>query len=252
MIRIFLFGVFAGFTIAATAQWSFTATYENLHNAAWDDAVRTYNFARPFQEEPLPFLTSGIALKLGWYKRLSAPKSLFVHPHLSVSRFSVSTTTKEVELFVRLYRLDVQCDLHVSPKTLFGRVNAGPLGTRWFLTVGPLLSVWRPYSETDDRPFYDAEAGEPAPWGLSLGAVAGTGYRALFMNNRWVVTPRIGLRWWHNVEVERFVEAIGGANITSIDAASRNVWVWEAGIETVWLMSRKKSGKGLAKPCPTC
>jgi hypothetical protein len=252
MMRISCIAMALVFSLSSDAQWSFTATYENLRNDTWDEAVSVYNFARPFQQEPLPFITSGASLKMGWYKKLSAQKSLFLHPHIALSRFSSSAVTNEIETFVRLYRMDIQCDLNLSPKTLFGNVNAGPLGTRWYVTIGPLLSVWRPYTESDRRPFYDAGAGEAAPWALSWGAAAGSGYRAFFLRNRWVITPKMGVRWWRQVEVERFVEAIGGANITGIDAAARNVLVWEAGVETVWLLSRKKSSKGLAKPCPTC
>jgi hypothetical protein len=147
---------------------------------------------------------------------------------------------------------DLRVDLNFSLKGIFGNVSAGPLGTRWYLYISPALSIWQVQAFNAGQAYVPNELSDERKVNLAPSAAIGTGYRALILAKKIAVTPKFGYRWYPTLHIDHMAETVLGTNVTGLRNAAKSVSVWESGVEFTWIFARKKSGKGLAKPCPTC
>jgi hypothetical protein len=249
-IALFSAGIFLVKDVEA--QLSFTAQHNYLNAAEFDQMVRDYNLAHAWQEDKLPLLTHGIALQVGWMKRISAVKSVYLHPIAQVSQYTVNAKNEGGNYQIRLREADVRVDLNFSLKGIFGNVSTGPLGTRWYLYISPALSIWQAQSFNAGEVYTPNELNNKRRINLAPSAAIGTGYRALMLAGKIAVTPKFGFRWYPLLHIDHMAETVQGANVSGLKNEAKNVSVWESGIEFTWIFPRKKSGKGLAKPCPSC
>jgi hypothetical protein len=63
-ISLFFFALLAHWSDAQ--QLRFDLGYRYLHAPQWDKAIQTYNFSRPFLEEPQPLLRHGCSATVDW------------------------------------------------------------------------------------------------------------------------------------------------------------------------------------------
>lgn len=236
-----------------TAQIAVYGGYNYLRAPQWDEAMFTYNFARPWQEDQINPLTHGWEVRASWIFRWKVIKSLYVQPQIGIRQFTSSATNSKEELFVRARQYTAQFDVNFNPRALFQNVSAGPLGTRFMMYFSPALHLWQPYSEQGGRAFYTDDDGEeysPITWSWSLGL--GAGYRAMTLYKNLIVTPKFGFRFAPVAELIDFANAVQGANTTGLEDEAKNLFIFEAGIELAWIFPRTKSGKGYNRPCSNC
>lgn len=238
--------------VYATAQLSLTPGYVYLQSDEWNRIMHMYNFSRPWQKNELRPLTHSYDIKAGWMIRIREAKSFYAHPQLGFRQFNSRATNNKEELFVRLRQYSLQVDLNFNPRAIFRKVSAGPIGTRFMMYVSPSLQLWRPHVEQNGASFYSENGEEYRPYtfGWSLGA--GFAYRSLRIAEKFILSPKFGVRLCPGVELENFSKAVQGNNAARLQNKSNAVWLWESGMEIVWIFPMTKSGKGFQKPCSNC
>lgn len=251
-MRIFIITCLLLYTQVLNGQLSLHLGHNYLRAEQWDNVMHFYNFSRPWQKDELKPLTHSYEVRAGWVYRWKAIKSLYVHPQLGFRQFTSSAINNKEELFVRLRQYSIQCDVNFNPKALFKNVSAGPLGTRWFMYISPSVQMWRPYVEQAGKAFYTEDDEEYIPANFSWSMGVGTGYRTAMIAKQFIITPKFGVRFTPKAELEDLVFAVQGGNATAMASEQKNLWLFESGIEIVWVFPRTKSGKGYTKPCSNC
>jgi hypothetical protein len=239
MIRNGMLFIFAVLTLQAGAQLSLTTTYTFLKAPVLDDMVRAYNFARPWQENDQPFLSSGYGGSIGYYFQLKRRQSLYLHPIVSYNRFASNAENENTSLSIALHQFSAQADIHFNPRALFHDVAAGPIGTRFFITVSPGFTLWKPALERNEEEVMYDEEERYSPPSYSWFAEVGTGYRSLLLGNSWAVTPFARARYIHSIEIPDFHEYAFGANATQRSTESLNNWQFQVGVEWTFLFRKK-------------
>ena len=222
-----------------SAQLSYSLQYNYLQAKEWDDMVRAYNFNRPWQENAQPFITNGYGGSIGYYFLLKRRQSLYLHPRISFDRFSCKAENDEQLLGIQIDHFQLQTDLHFNPKALFHDVSAGPIGTRWFITVSPGVDYFFPRINRNGEKVYVSEDEVYQPKSLTWFAELGTGFRALYLANRWVITPFFRARYYRKLAIEDFQEEAFGADTGEFDSVSMNNWQFQAGIEWTTIFKKK-------------
>jgi hypothetical protein len=239
-------------SVNAQAQWSARLGYNYLFAPDWDESFYNYNFARPWNKKELSPLIHGYEARMGWIFRWKAIKSLYVHPQLGMHQFTSRSANNGEDMFVRLRNYSLQCDVNFNPRALFKNVSAGPLGTRFHMYISPALHLWDPHVNKGEVIYSDQYEKRSEDLSMSFSVGAGMGYRALLIAKKFIVTPQVGVRYAPNVTLKEFPNAIQGGNETNLFQKAQVVWLWETGIEVVWIFPRTKSGKGYMRPCTDC
>ena len=221
------------------AQLSYSLQYNYLQAKEWDDMVRAYNFNRPWQENPQPFITHGHGGSIGYYFLLKKRQSIYLHPRLSFDRFSCKAENGQQLLGINIDHFQLQADLQFSPKALFHDVSAGPIGTRWFMTFSPGVDYFFPRINRNGEQVYLTEDEIYQPKTLTWFAEIGSGFRALYIANRWVVTPFFRARYYRKLSIEDFQEEAFGADTGEFENESLNNWQFQAGIEWTTIFRKK-------------
>lgn len=235
--------------MALSGQMTFTVNYDWLKNTSWDRAVEVFNFSRTSFDPPLSYLTSGVSASLGYLKGVSSIRSTYVHFRLNGARYGTSFDAPQWNLRVRLFRLDAEAAFQFHPKALFRDVSTGPLGTRFFMNLGIAASTWQSRVEVNDERFF---AKGKQPFIVRPSALLGWGYHWIILKKRYVITPRMGIRWFYRAEAPRFIESLAGTNITDLPSATGKAWLVETGMEFGFVPQTRRGKKGAARPCPTC
>lgn len=222
-----------------SAQLSYSVQYNYLQAKEWDDMVRAYNFNRPWQENAQPFITNGYGGSIGYYFLLKRRQSLYLHPRISFDRFSCKAENDEQLLGIQIDHFQLQADLQFNPKALFHDVSAGPIGTRWFLTFSPGADYFFPRINRNGEKVYVSEDEVYQPKSLTWFVEMGTGFRALYLANRWVITPFFRARYYRKLSIEDFQEEAFGADTGEFDSVSLNNWQFQAGIEWTTIFKKK-------------
>jgi len=223
------------------AQLSLSADYAYLKADEWDEVIRVYNFSRPWQENDLPFLTSGYSARIGWYFPVKKRQSLFIHPEAGWTRWRAYADNAGSQILLRIDAFSIQANINFNPRALFHDVSAGPLGTRWLMQISPGVQLWSGYLEHGGKVWLtDEETSEEyRPKSVSFFATAGVGYRAWMIAGQWVVTPRIGVRYSPRSDLEDLPEAVIGTNPFGLSSESRHVFVVTGGLEFTWIFPAK-------------
>lgn len=229
----------------ASAQLSVSLHDTWMRAAQWDEAVRAYNFSRPWQEKQLPFLSHGLQIQLGWYFPVNTSQSLFIHPEAGIARWQAQTKNPGNELKLRVETITLDAHVHFHPKALFNRVEAGPLGTRWFVRISPGITLWQGRIESrGESRLWDEESGEEyRPRALTPSVGIGSGYRAWMIAGQWVLTPRMGVRYTPRVVLDDFVRMLTGTSIFGIPDRADHVLQVMAGLEFTWVIPKKVKSK---------
>jgi len=236
--------LFAWLCIAGTAKAQLSASLHDqwLRGKSWDDAVRAYNFSRPWQEDALPFLSHGANAQIGWYFAINKGQSLFIHPEAGYSRWQARTRNAGNELRVRMEAFALDAHVHINPRALFQRVIAGPLGTRWFIRLSPGITLWQ--AGIEERGAFRLEdelsGRRYRPRSLTPSVGLGTGYRAWLLAGQWVVTPRIGLRYTPRAVLTDFSRTLLGTSVFGIPDRVDHVMQVTLGMEFSWVIPKRE------------
>jgi hypothetical protein len=176
MKRLVLVALF-GFTCTHThaQEHSIELGYIHLYAPRWDRMVQTYNFARPFLDEPQPLLQHGIGA--GYVHTFAGTERLRSGIALDYARFISHAEATGLESRIRLHQLRIGYTARLLLKDLEGpwQVEAG-LGI-----IGHHLSRL-----VNDEPLED---GDPQQRSLGLGADIQllVGRRSAWGDARWIV-----------------------------------------------------------------
>lgn len=115
MKRLVLVALFS-FTYALThaQEHSFDLGYRYLYAPTWDRMVRTYNFARPFLDEPQPLLQHGIGV--GYTRSFAGTKRLRSGIALAYGRFISHAEATGLESRARLHQVRIAYTARWVPK----------------------------------------------------------------------------------------------------------------------------------------
>jgi hypothetical protein len=173
LVLVALFGITCTHTNAQ--EHSFELGYRHLYAPRWDRMVQTYNFARPFLNEPQPLLQHGIGA--GYVHTFAGTARLRSGIALDYARFISHAEATGLESRIRLHQLRIGYTARLLPKDLEGpwQVEAG-LGI-----IGHHLSRL-----VNDEPLED---GDPQQRSLGFGADIQllVGRRAAWGDACWIV-----------------------------------------------------------------
>jgi hypothetical protein len=246
--RTFAILVHVGFLFSAhslSAQLAFSGRYTYLNAKDWDDAIRVYNFARPWLNQTQPFLTSGWDISAGWYAPVQRKKSFFIKPEAGWSHWRSTSENPGNNLLILLNSYYAQVNFSFNPRALFQSVSAGPLGTRWFFQMSPGITFWSARVKKNEEDWlWDEESAEIyKPLGISAFLSGSVGYRAWMVGGQWVVTPHIGIRYFPAATLEDFPEAVQGSNLYGLKSRTLNFISLNAGMEFTWIIPKKGKKK---------
>ena len=257
--NIFIFCVLCITANKSVGQLSLHLGYNYLKAQEWDDIVHTYNFSRPWINTELKPLTHGYEARLGWLYRWNTLRSIYVQPQIGFRQFTSSAANDGEELYLRLRQYTLQCDLNFSPKAFFGGIASGPIGTRWMMYFSPAIHLWQPYASQNEKPLYVDGVGDTSedfeeytPSIFTWSVAMGTGYRSIMVAKKFIISPKFGVRYFLNTDMEDFDLVVSGSNQTGLKSEAKNYLIFESGLEIVWIFKRTKSGKGYGKPCSNC
>ena len=221
-------------TNQSVGQLSLHLGYNYLKAQEWDEIVHTYNFSRPWMNTELKPLTHGYEARIGWLYRWNTLRSIYVQPQVGFRQFTTKAANDGEELYLRLRQYTLQCDLNFSPKAFFGGISSGPIGTRWMMYFSPALHLWQPYASQNEKPLYvdgsgdtseDYEEYTPTIFTWSVGM--GTGYRSIMVAKKFIVSPKFGVRYFLNTDMENLDTVVSGSNQTGLKSEAKNYFIFE-------------------------
>lgn len=194
--------------------------YRHLYAPRWDRMVQTYNFARPFLDEPQPLLQHGIGV--GYVHTFAGTERLRSGIALDYARFISHAEATGLESRIRLHQLRIGYTARLLPKDLEGpwQVEAG-LGI-----IGHHLSRL-----VNDEPLEDVD---PLTRSLGIGADIQllVGRRAAWGDARWMV-PYIAVNvapYVHQPTAEVVINQTRGA--VAVDGTF--LLMATAGVRLIW------------------
>jgi hypothetical protein len=244
--------LFVSIAQMAQSQIALGLHYDYLNAPQWDNIIRTYNYARPWQKEPQPFLTSGASTSLGWYVRFSRRHSVYMLNALGFAQFTSRANNSGEEKVIKLRRYDFHADLCFNPKSIFKSISAGPLGARLFLYVSPGVTMWQPQTKLAGVEYVSFTQTHYKPNSFAVNAGFGFGYRMIVLKDLLVMSFKAGARFHPNANLPYFANAVQGANVTGLTNTATNFWTYEAGLEFTYLLKRRLDTSKSWRKCITC
>lgn len=176
MKRLALVALF-GFTCALThaQEHSFSLGYRYLYAPAWDRMVQTYNFARPFLDEPQPLLQDGIGL--GFTRTFVGTRRIRSGIALGYGRFVSQAEATGLESRIRLHQLRIAYTARWVPKDP---------ESLWQLETGVGLFGNHLSRLVNDAPIADEEL-RPRSMGIGADIQLLVGRRFAWGASRWIV-----------------------------------------------------------------
>jgi hypothetical protein len=214
-------------------QFSIAFNVRNLYAKEYDQIIRTYNAMRPWQTEKQPFLTLGWVGAMGWQSPKPVFKGIYLQGQCMFGQFRSSAENNGETKQILLRQWSIHLGLQFHPKALFRAVSAGPLGTRWFLQWQIGTGYWQAFSKRNGESFEDAN-GLYAAQSYTFQTYFGTGYNTLRIGERIFLTLRAGLWYIPSITLNRFPEAINGANLYGLKDQASNLFLPEAGLSFTW------------------
>lgn len=210
------------------AQLSVSAGYSYLHNKDLDKIVQLYNTSRAWRDNKLYPLTHTAELSVGWNWQLMEKRQLHLLPQLGYGYTQSIMRNSSERLSTGFHRADILLQFRFHPKALIKGVQvAGPLGTRWFMTLAPGFSFIQPFVRSD-RKSLENDDEKYRPRTSAFFTNAGVGYHLVMLNNKVIMTPEIGVQWYPKMEIENYASALNGHNITNLQNNFENVFLFQA------------------------
>jgi hypothetical protein len=203
-----------------------------------DRIVQTYNFSRTWQEDKLTPLTYGYGGHLGWNVMLHKARQLHMVAQLGYMRFSSHSSNFGQENRIGFQRFSLAANFRFHPKAIIKGIQvSGPLGPRWFLTLGPELAMYLPYVRVNGKALLWDDDKPYAPRKTSMCFSFGTGYH-LFNVGKLIFTFEIAATWAPFMELSEFAEAVNGHNVTGLRNEAKNVTIFNTGLRLSWVKSK--------------
>lgn len=203
-----------------------------------DRIVQTYNFSREWQEDKLTPLTYGYGGNLGWNVMIHKARQLHMVAQLGYMRFSSHSSNFGQENLIGFQRFSLAANFRFHPKAIVKGIQvSGPLGPRWFLTLGPELAMYFPYVRVNGSALVWDDNKPYAPHRTSMCLSFGTGYH-LFNVGKLIFTFEIAATWAPYMELADFAEAVNGHNVTGLRNDAKNVTIFNAGLRLSWVKSK--------------
>lgn len=221
----------------ACAQPCITPTYAYLQSKDIDKILQTYNFSRPWQEEKLVPLTNGYGASFGWNWRIQESRQIHILPEIGYLQFASMATHSNRKFRVGFEQMNIGTSFRMHPKSIFKPLQtAGPLGTRWYISVGATYSFTHPFARINGEKVFWEEDLPYREWSSGFNFSFGTGYHTLQVG-RCVLTAEISANWFPKLDLPDFSEIVNGHNLTDLKNEAHNAILLKGLLRVTYIRS---------------
>ena len=232
---LLLFGMY----IPSLSQPTLKLQYSYLHAPEFDKIFQTYNTSRPWQKDQLYPLTHGYAGILGWNWRVQKAHEIHLLPQLGYTRFATQVSPEGQSLVAGMHLISLGVQIRMHPKAIFKQVqNAGPLGTRFYMSLGIEYNYLRPFVRRNKKTIPWSEDEKYSTYSTQFSTSLGAGYH-LFSFGQFLFTPEISVSWFPEIELNQFAEAVNGHNTTGLLNKNDNVIMLHGGLRITFVRKNK-------------
>ena len=198
-------------------------------------AVDSFNSRHNYNLSSLEHPVRGYSGSIGYNIPISKNRSLYLAPHAT---YRTRTSKLFAEDTVRLDLQEVQIGLQfiTGPKAWFSPVAAGPLGTRFFISLEGGVNASRMSIQiTDSSKISSSNIQSIAPY-----AQIGMGYRALVFGKHLVVTPRASFTGYYTQRFRYVAKILNNDEVYLKFPKSPLTQAYYIGVEFAWIFNKKK------------
>lgn len=226
-----IFALLMGLKIQA--QWSLDMRYQYFWNQPTRNATEVFNLTAQTYPKGLRYQQHGYGTAFRKYTKISSTRGLYLQWELSYHRMDQRWSNIDVVRWTKMENGMGMVDLMFNPKAIKGKMTTGPLGPRYYFTIGAGYSVWRATSSINDKIAFQSK--------LLFNPVfsAGMGHRLLLLGPRLVFSPFIKVYaspFWDSTANEKIIL---GTSLPKLDNQSLSIQAI-AGVEFSVLKKEKK------------
>jgi len=226
-----IFGLLFGLT--TQAQWSLDMRYQYFWNQPTRNATEVFNLTAQTYPKGLRYQQHGYGTAFRKYTKISATRGLYLQWELSYHRMDQRWSNIDVVRWTKMENGMGMVDLMFNPKAIKGKMTTGPLGPRYYFTIGAGYSVWRATTSINDNIAFQSK--------LLFNPVfsVGMGHRLLLLGPRLVFSPFVKVYaspFWDSRANEKIIL---GTSLPKLDNQSLSIQAI-AGVEFSVLKKEKK------------
>jgi hypothetical protein len=219
--------------LATQAQWSLDMRYQYFWNQPTRNATEVFNLTAQTYPKGLRYQQHGYGTAFRKYTKISSTRGLYLQWELSYHRMDQRWSNIDVVRWTKMENGMGMVDLMFNPKAIKGKMTTGPLGPRYYFTIGAGYSVWRATSSINDKIAFQSK--------LLFNPVfsVGMGHRLLLLGPRLVFSPFIKVYaspFWDSTANEKIIL---GTSLPKLDNQSLSIQAI-AGVEFSVLKKEKK------------
>jgi hypothetical protein len=215
------------------AQWSLDMRYQYFWNQPTRNATEVFNLTAQTYPKGLRYQQHGYGTAFRKYTKISATRGLYLQWELSYHRMDQRWSNIDVVRWTKMENGMGMVDLMFNPKAIKGKMTTGPLGPRYYFTIGAGYSVWRATSSINDNIAFQSK--------LLFNPVfsVGVGHRLLLLGPRLVFSPFVKVYaspFWNSTVNEKIIL---GTSMPRLETNSLSLQAI-AGVEFSVLKKEKK------------
>ena len=225
--------IFLSFTLNAQLLFQGGGFYQDTPDIS--AAVDSFNARHNYNLISLEHPVRGYSGSVGYNIALSKKRSLYLAPHAT---YRTRTSKLFAEDTVRLDLQEVQIGLQfiTGPKAWFSPVAAGPLGTRFFISLEGGVNASRMSVQLIDS----AVTSNKSIQSIAPYFQAGIGYRALVFGKHLVVTPRASFTGYYTQRFRYAAKILNNDEVYLKFPKSPLTQAYYVGVEFAWIFNKKK------------
>lgn len=236
-IHIMMLVIFI-FRCNVSAQPTLQLRYQYLQAKEFDKIFQTYNTSRPWHTQELYPLTHGLGAAFGWNWRVQKAHEIHVLPELGYTRFATQCENEGQQITAGFHLISLGVAIRMHPKAIIKQVqNAGPLGTRFYMSLGIHYAYLRPFVRHEGKMITWKEDDVYKTYSTQFNSTLGAGYH-LFSLGQFLFTPELSITWFPDIEFQRFAEAVNGHNTTGLLNRNDNVLLLQGGLRITFVRSK--------------
>jgi len=216
-------------------QWSFDLRYQYFWNEPVRNATEVFNLTAQTYPTGLRYQQHGYGSALRKYTKISITRGLYLQWELSYHRMDQRWSNVDIVRWTKMENGNAMVDLMFNPKAIKGKMTTGPIGPRYFFTIGAGYSFWRATSTINQEIAFQSKIQYNPIFSV------GMGHRLLLLGPRLVFSPFIKVYaspFWNSTVNEKIIL---GTSIPRLETHSLSVQAI-IGAEFSILKKEKKRG----------
>ncbi len=219
--------------ISSQGQWSLDMRYQYFWNQPTRSATEVFNLTAQTYPTGLRYQQHGYGTAFRKYTKISSQRGLYLQWELSYHRMDQRWSNTDVVRWTKMENGMAMVDLMFNPKAIKGKMSTGPLGPRFYFTVGAGYAFWRATSSINESIAFQSKIFYNPTFS------AGFGHRLLLLGPRLVFSPFIKVYaspFWNSTVNEKIIL---GTSLPRLETNSLSLQAI-AGVEFSVLKKEKK------------